>query len=86
MSPRKLLYVDDRGFARLVRPPLPTALDAQCYFPPRLLIPCASISTLNTVPPPTIYSVFISGPAKARFCGLLDGVMDPNYPPFEVKT
>ena len=28
--------------------------EAQCYFPPRLLIPCASIWTLNTVPPPTI--------------------------------
>ena len=65
---------------------LPCVPDARCYFPPRLLIPCASIWTLKTVPPPTIYSVFISGPAKARFCGLLDGVMEPKYAPCGVKT
>jgi hypothetical protein len=41
---------------------------------------------LKTVPPPTIYSVFISGPAKARFCGLLDGVREPKYVPCGVKT
>jgi uncharacterized protein (DUF433 family) len=56
------------------------------YFPPRFLIPCASIWTLKTVPPPTMYNVFMSGPAKARFCGLLDGVMEPKYAPCGVKT
>jgi len=64
----------------------PIADDARYYFPPRFLIPCASIWTLKTVPPPTTYSVFISGPAKARFCGLRDGVMEPRYAPCGVNT
>jgi len=51
------------------------------YFPPRRLIPCASVLTLNTEPPPTTYSVFMSGPAKVRFCGLREkGILPSNFP------
>ena len=74
------------SFCELAADEGPIADDARYYFPPRLLIPCASIWTLKTVPPPTTYSVFISGPAKARFCGLRDGVMEPRYAPCGVNT
>src|ERR1051325_1227831 len=48
--------------------------------------PCASMATFHTAPPPTIYNVFLSGPAKATACAPSGVGIVPRCSPFGLNT
>src|SRR5687768_598263 len=50
------------------------------------LNPSASSRTLKAEPRPTMYRVFLSGPAKAMFCPCNDRGIVPSRSPFGLKT